>query len=113
MLKVHGPFLFGTTDKLEVATEDLNAFGSIIVLRLRHMTALDATGLHALERLAYRCSQKGKTLVLCGARGQPAQLLHRTEFVEHVGDENIVANIRVALDRVHEIQKDLQAAVKS
>jgi SulP family sulfate permease len=113
VLKVQGPFLFGTTDKLEAATEDLNAFGSIIVLRLRHMTALDATGLHALERLAYRCSQKGKTLVLCGARGQPAQLLHQTEFVEHVGDENIVPNIRVALDRVHEIQRDFQAAVKS
>lgn len=112
VLKVQGPFLFGTTDKLEAATEDLNAFGSIIVLRLRHMTALDATGLHALERLAYRCSQKGKTLVLCGARGQPAHLLHQTEFVEHVGDENIVPNIRVALDRVHEIQGDLQATVK-
>jgi SulP family sulfate permease len=111
VLKVQGPFLFGTTDKLETATEDLDAFGSIIVLRLRHMTALDATGLHALERLAYRCRQKGKTLVLCGARAQPAKLLHQTEFVEHVGDENIVPNIREALDRVHEIQKELQSTV--
>jgi sulfate permease, SulP family len=105
ILKVQGPFLFGTTDKLDAATEDLGAFGSIIVLRLRHMSALDATGLHALERLAYRCRQKGKTLVLCGARAQPAQLLHQTEFVEHVGDENIVPNIPAALERVHEIRK--------
>jgi SulP family sulfate permease len=103
-LKIQGPFLFGTTDKLENATEDLDLFGSIIVLRLRHMTALDATGLHALERLAYRCNQKGKTLILCGARHQPERLLHQTEFVEHVGDENIVPNIRAALDRVHQIE---------
>jgi SulP family sulfate permease len=113
VLKVQGPFLFGTTDKLDMATEDLDAFGSIIVLRLRHMTALDATGLHALERLAYRCRQKGKTLLLCGARAQPAKLLHQTEFVEHVGDENIVSNIRDALDRVHEIQREFQSTVVS
>jgi SulP family sulfate permease len=108
-LKIQGPFLFGTTDKLENATEDLDAFGSIIVLRLRHMTALDATGLHALERLAYRCRQKGKTLILCGARHQPERLLHQTEFVEHVGDENIVPNIRAALERVHEIERAIVA----
>jgi len=109
VLKIQGPFLFGTTDKLENATEDLDAFGNIIVLRLRHMTALDATGLHALERLAYRCRQKRKVLILCGARHQPEQLLHQTEFVEHVGDENIVPNIRAALERVHEIERAIVA----
>ena len=109
VLKIQGPFLFGTTDKLETATEHLDAFGRIIVIRLRQMTALDATGLHALERLAYRCRQQHKTLLLCGAREQPARLLHQAEFVEHVGDENILPNIRVALDRVHEIEKSFDA----
>ena len=112
VLKIQGPFLFGTTDKLENATEELDAFGAIIVLRLRHMTALDATGLHALERLAYRCRQRGKTLILCGARHQPERLLHQAEFVEHVGDQNIVPNIRAALDRVQEIERELSPAVR-
>jgi SulP family sulfate permease len=111
VLKIQGPFLFGTTDKLEAATENLDLFGSILVIRLRQMTALDATGLHALERLAFRCRQKEKTLILCGARDQPARLLHQTEFVEHVGDENIVPNIRAALDRVHEIEQDVQSSL--
>jgi sulfate permease, SulP family len=105
VLKIQGPFLFGTTDKLENATGRLDEFGAIIVLRLRHMTALDATGLHALEQLAFRCRQKGKTLILCGARHQPERLLHQTEFVEHVGDENIVPNLRAALERVHQIEE--------
>ena len=109
VLKIQGPFLFGTTDKLEAATEHLDAFGRIIVIRLRQMTALDATGLHALERLAYRCRQRRKTLLLCGAREQPARLLHQAEFVEHVGDENILPNIRAALERVHEIEKSFGA----
>jgi SulP family sulfate permease len=105
VLKIQGPLLFGTTDKLEAATENLDDFGTILVVRLRHMTALDATGLHALERLAFRCRAKEKTLLLSGARGQPERLLHQTEFVDHVGDENIVPNIHAALDRVHEIER--------
>ena len=50
ILRIHGPFLFGTTDKLEEATSNLNAFAPVVVLRLRNMTALDATGLYALEK---------------------------------------------------------------
>ena len=68
ILRVHGPFLFGTTDKLEQATADLEAFEPVVVLRLRNMTALDATGLHALEKLAGRLRKSGRTLLLCGAR---------------------------------------------
>ncbi len=46
ILRIHGPFLFGTTEKLAEATKDLNAFGDVVILRLRNMTALDATGIH-------------------------------------------------------------------
>ena len=48
ILRIHGPFLFGTTEKLAEATRDLSQFGEIVILRLRNMTALDATGIHAL-----------------------------------------------------------------
>jgi SulP family sulfate permease len=107
ILKIQGPFLFGTTDKLDTATENLDDFAAIVILRLRNMTALDATGLHAFERLAFRCREHGKTLILCGAQEQPAKLLHQTEFVEHVGDENIVPHIQAALDRADAIHGGL------
>lgn len=48
-LWIHGPFLFGTTDKLAEATANLREFPAAVILRLRNMSALDATGLHALE----------------------------------------------------------------
>ena len=104
ILRIHGPFLFGTTDKLSDATADLGTFAPIVVLRLRNMTAIDATGLHALERFSDRLKQAGKTLVLCGARDQPAAFLAQGEFVEHVGRRNIVPHVQAALDRAREIQ---------
>lgn len=102
-LRIHGPFLFGMTDKLIDATADLSKFGPFVVLRLRNMTAIDATGLHALEQLSDRLKRSGRTLLLCGARHQPAQLLEQAEFVEHVGKDNILPHVEAALRRARQI----------
>jgi SulP family sulfate permease len=104
ILRIHGPFLFGMTDKLVDATTDLSAFGPIVILRLRHMPAIDATGLHALEALSDRLRKSGRTLILCGARQQPAAFLQQSEFLAHVGAENLVPNVEAALARAEEIR---------
>jgi SulP family sulfate permease len=103
ILRIHGPFLFGAAEKLAEETANLNAFPPVVIVRLRNMTALDATGLHALERFADRLRKSGRTLVLCGARDQPAQLLKRADFIEHVGAENLVPHVEAALKRAKEI----------
>ena len=50
--RIHGPFLFGATDKLRPIMDAVDTLPEIVVLRLRNMTALDATGLRAIEELA-------------------------------------------------------------
>jgi SulP family sulfate permease len=110
ILRIHGPFLFGMTDKLVEATEDLSDVGEIVLLRLRNMTAIDATGLHALESLSDRLRASGRTLVICGARRQPAEFLDQAEFVEHVGAANVVEHMQAALARAAEIHGQKQAA---
>jgi sulfate permease, SulP family len=110
ILRIHGPFLFGTTDKLLDATADLSAFAPIVVLRLRNMTAIDATGLHALEGLSDRLKKSGRTLLLCGARHQPARFLDQAEFVEHVGPANILPHVQAALQRAAEIRPSISVA---
>jgi SulP family sulfate permease len=67
------------------------------------MTAIDATGLQALETLADAVHASGRGLILCGAREQPARLMHQAEFEEHVGSGNICLNIAEALNRVKEL----------
>jgi len=110
ILRIHGPFLFGTTEKLIEATSDLNALDKIVILRLRNMTAIDATGLHAIEQLARRLHASGRTLLLCGAREQPARFLARADFVDHVGKENIVPHVRAAIERAKQINHAMHAA---
>ena len=104
ILRIHGPFLFGTTEKLVDATRDLDGLGDIVILRLRNMTALDATGIHALERLSERLRKTGRVLLLCGARDQPSRLISRSAFLEHVGAENVLPHVQGALARAYEIR---------
>ena len=108
ILRIHGPFLFGTTEKLADATRNLGELREVVVLRLRNMTALDATGIHALEQFSDRLHKAGKTLLLCGARDQPSQLLSRSEFLKHLGPENVLPNVQAAIDRAQSLQGDFE-----
>ena len=99
IFRIHGPFLFGVTDKLDMVSDRLDALPPIVVMRLRNMTAIDATGLQAIENLAEKLHGSGRTLLLCGAREQPARLMHQAGFEAHVGRENIVEHVQAALER--------------
>ncbi len=104
ILRIHGPFLFGMTARLADVTRDLARFAPIVILRLRNMTALDASGLYALETLCDRLKKTGRTLILCGAREQPAALLRQADFVRHVGASNIVPHVQAALARARDVR---------
>ncbi len=99
IFRIHGPFLFGATDKISAITDSVKTLPPVVIIRLRNMTAIDATGLFALEEVAKHLQASGRTLILCGAREQPAQLIHQAEFEEVVGRENICANVEEALRR--------------
>jgi SulP family sulfate permease len=94
------------TDKLRDVTRDLEALEPIVILRLRNMTAIDATGLHALEQLADRLRDSGRTLLMCGARHQPARFLSKAEFVDEIGRENIVPHVEAALERARRVYEE-------
>jgi SulP family sulfate permease len=101
--RIHGPFLFGATDKLALVDEDLPQLPKVVILRLRNMTAIDATGLHALEALADRLDGSGRLLLLCGIRDQPAKLMSASGFHAHIGEENITKSLEGAVARAREL----------
>jgi SulP family sulfate permease len=110
LLRIHGPFLWGTTEKLIEATVNIDAFEPVVILRLRNMSAIDATGIHAIETFSKRLHHSGRTLLLCGAMEQPSKLLSGTRFLDRLGRENIIPNIQAALDRAKEVNEAVPAA---
>jgi SulP family sulfate permease len=108
IFRIHGPFLFGATDKISAVTRDLPTLPPVVILRLRNMTALDATGLFAIEELAKQLHASERTLIVCGAREQPSQLIHQAEFAEVIGKENICENVQEALRQAKKVYEELE-----
>lgn len=103
VFRIHGPFLFGSTDKLSLIEDQIDQLGHVVMLRLRNMTAMDATGLQALEHLASKLKQSGRELVLCAPREQPGKLMEQAEFHRHIGEENIQPSLQAGLRRAREL----------
>ena len=108
IFRIHGPFLFGATDKVSVILERIHELPPVVILRLRNMTAIDATGLFALEEVARELHASKRTLILCGAREQPAQLIRQAEFEDVIGRENICDNVQAALQRAEDVFEGME-----
>jgi len=105
IFRIHGPFLFGSTDKLRDIALQADTLPPVVLLRLRNMTAVDGTGLGAIEELADDLRSKGRTLVICGAPSQPAGAMRKAEFHERLGEANICVSVEAALQRAAEIMR--------
>jgi SulP family sulfate permease len=103
ILHIQGPFLFGVAEKLKaVQIDELN---EIVILRLRHMTAIDSTGVYAIEQFYEKLHDAGKTLLICGARRQPKRVIYTSTLPRIIGARNILPNATSALSRatvIHE-----------
>ena len=108
IFRIHGPFLFGSTDKLHDIAQQAEKLPPVVILRLRNMTAIDGTGLSAIEELAADLRAKGRTLVICGAPSQPSGALSKAAFHAQLGDENICGSVQAALDRAAAIVRPMR-----
>jgi SulP family sulfate permease len=103
IFRIHGPFLFGTTEKIEEITSRIAELPEVVILRLRNMTATDATGIQALETAINVIRNSGRAVLLCGARGQAKELIEQSGLAEHVGRENVLDNFAESLERAKAI----------
>ena len=103
MFRIHGPFLFGATEKLQMIYDQLESLPPVVILRLRNMNAIDATGMHAFENLAEALRKSGRTMLACGMRDQPKRMMQNAEFHKVIGEKNICESLKLATQRAREI----------
>jgi SulP family sulfate permease len=99
VFEVNGPFFFGAADKFKTAINRIDRAPQVLILRLRHVPAIDATALHALEDVCNRSRRSGTQLVLSGVRERPLAVLERAGLGRMIGRENITPDIDTALAR--------------
>lgn len=110
VFRVYGPLMFGATDQVIAIADRTSTLTPIVIIKLRYMTAIDATGLRALEDVADALARSNRHLIVCGAQSQPAALLKRSGFDRRIGPENLCANTTQALQRAAVIASNLAIA---
>ena len=83
--RIFGAFFFGAADKLESVLKREKQEPEVLILRMRKVMAMDATGLNALEDLYERLHRKGKHLILSGPHTQPLLVMDKAGFLDRLG----------------------------
>jgi len=66
---------------------------------MRHVLAMDATGLHALEDVANRLRRRGASLLISGLHAQPLVVLERSGALERIGADCLFEDFADAVVR--------------
>jgi len=101
--RLFGAFFFGAADKLETALMASRQLPEVLILRLREVVAIDATGINALEDMHEKLRKQGKRLILCGPHTQPLFALDNAGFLDAVGRDNVCADMESALARARKL----------
>ena len=105
VFSVFGAFFFGAVDKLETALAQVQQEPSVLVLRMRQVLAMDASGLDALEDLHDKLLKKGRHLLLVGPHAQPLLMMSKAGFIEKVGQTNVCGDLTEAYARANELMQ--------
>lgn len=103
---VQGPFFFGAVEQFkDIVFRSLHHNIDYVLLRLRLVPTLDATGLHALEDFLDHCQRHNITLLLCGVQRQPMKVIRRdAPFITKLTMDNVCENIDTALVRIRTLE---------
>ena len=100
--EISGPMFFGAADKILGIT--LSEKDNVLILRMRSVSAIDATAMHSLEQLFADCKKKNVTLILSHVNGQPMTTMQKAGFDKMIGEENFCSHIDEALKRAEDLQ---------
>lgn len=111
--RIFGAFFFGAADKLETALKRMKMEPEILILHMRRVMAMDATGLNALENLHRKLRARDRYIILSGPHTQPLIMMERAGILDAIGRENMCENLESALERAKEIMAQKKVAKKS
>ena len=97
--EISGPFFFGAAEMFRDRLTRIAGRPKVLILRMRHVPAIDSTGLHTLRDLVRRSRGEGTLVVLADVHAQPVVALERSGFLDEIGEGNVTGNLDDALNR--------------
>ena len=102
VFEINGPFFFGAAEQFKDTLNQVARKPKVLIIRMRDVPAIDATGLHTLQELARRYKREGTLLLLSDVHAQPMFALVRSDILPEIGEDNLFGNIDDALNRARQ-----------
>lgn len=103
VFEITGPMFFGAAYKFKESLRVIKDAPKVLIIRMRQVPVIDATGLHALEEV-FRFSEKNKTqFIISGIQPEVLEEFRKTGLLKTFGEENVLPDIEKALARAKEI----------
>jgi SulP family sulfate permease len=103
IFEIYGSLFFGAIERFKDAMRSVEKRPRVLILRMRHVQTIDASGLHTFNELLEATQRRGITLIISAANDSVRELMDRTGFSERLGEENFCPDIFCALDRAKEV----------
>jgi SulP family sulfate permease len=100
--EINGPFFFGAAEKFKDTLAEVSRKPKVLIIRMRHVLAMDSTAMHALRDLVRRTKGDGTTVIFSDVHSQPLVALARSELLDEIGEGQLVGNIDAALEAARE-----------
>ncbi|MBN1914670.1 MAG: STAS domain-containing protein [Parachlamydiales bacterium] len=80
VFEVYGPLFFAATESFKTALTRIHRVPKVLILRLRHVLIVDATGIRALEDIYEKTKREGIVLLLSGVKPTLQEILQKANF---------------------------------
>lgn len=105
VFEIYGSLFFGAIDRFRDAVRQIESTPRVLVLRMRHVSSIDATGLQSMEELLSSCRRNGATLILSAVASQPRDAMRQSGFLARLGEDHVAENVYAALEMAERIME--------
>jgi SulP family sulfate permease len=103
VFEIKGPLFFGAVETFRDTLDHLNEHPRVLIIRMRDVHAVDATGIRALRDVIRRTARDGSAVLLTDVQPQPRTALSDAGVLELIGEGNVLPDIDDALARAYEL----------
>ena len=110
--EINGPFFFGAASKFQSLIQ--GNMPTVLILRMRNVSFIDATGMHAFDDMIKQALRKKTTVLIVGIQQQVELKLEKFGLLRLIGRSNIFPSLVEALPFAADIvQVELQSRCPS
>ena len=103
LFELYGTLFFGAVAKFKDAVRQMERRPRVMILRMRDVVVVDASGLRALEDLLSQTKRDGTVLLLSGVHAQPLVAIERSGLLGEIGEDNALPDLASALARARQL----------